>query len=278
MGTLTGLYVYPIKSLGGIALAEAQLEARGLQYDRRWMLVDDAGKFLSQREQPGLALLGTALEPPFLSVFLKKNPAGRLKIPLEPQLEEMRETAVQVWGDHCLARLHHPAVNEWFSNVLGVSLRLVFMPDDTRRLADERYAPGRTPVSFADGFPYLLIGQASLDDLNSRLSQPLPMNRFRPNFVFTGGAPYEEDGWRDFKIGNVLFRGVKPCARCIIPTIDQDTAVRTAEPLKTLTTYRRAGQKVLFGQNVVWLGQDVGQIVRVGDMVLPGKKGAAGPC
>ena len=128
------------------------------------------------------------------------------------------------------------------------------MPGTTRRWADGRYAPKGQHVSFADGFPFLIIGQASLDDLNSRLEHPLPMNRFRPNFVFTGGMPFEEDTWKEFQISNFQFLCVKPCARCIIPTTDQETATRAAEPLKTLATFRKAGNKIHFGQNVVWLG------------------------
>jgi uncharacterized protein YcbX len=141
------------------------------------------------------------------------------------------------------------------------------MPDTTRRWADGRYAPKGQHVSFADGFPFLLIGQATLDDLNSRLAQPLPMNRFRPNFVFTGGEPFEEDGWGEIEIGNWKFQCVKPCARCIIPTTDQETATRAAEPLKTLATFRKKGNKILFGQNVVWLGEGDAQ-VRAGDTIL----------
>ncbi len=140
------------------------------------------------------------------------------------------------------------------------------MPDTTRRRADGRYAPKGQYVSFADGFSYLIIGQASLDDLNSRLAQPLPMNRFRPNLVFTGGEPFEEDNWSDFQIGSVPFRGVKPCGRCIITTADQETAQRAAEPLKTLATYRKRGNKILFGQDVVWTGEGEASI-RVGDNI-----------
>ncbi len=140
------------------------------------------------------------------------------------------------------------------------------MPDSTRRDADPQYAPEGQHVSFADGFPYLIIGQASLDELNRKLAEPLPMNRFRPNFVFTGGAPHEEDGWSDFQIGTVAFRGVKPCARCAIPTTNQETAERAAEPIKTLATYRNEGRKILFGQNVILTGE-VG-VLRVGERLL----------
>ncbi len=264
--TLSEIWVYPIKSLGGIALQEAVPEQRGLRYDRRWMLVDDTGRFVSQREIPRMAMLGTALEPPFLHVFWKDKPLEKIHIPLETTYLTPSKIQVEVWGDHCSALTLPEAINQWFSDQLGQTLRLVYMPDTTRRWADERYAPAGHHVSFADGFPYLIIGQASLDELNGRLVQPLPMNRFRPNFVFTGGVAFEEDKWEEFTINNQPFQGVKPCARCPITTTDQDTAVRAAEPLKTLATYRKFGNRILFGQNVLWLGKDE-SVVGVGDII-----------
>lgn len=267
MHILSEIWIYPVKSLGGISLTEAKVEPRGLQYDRRWMLVDDTGRFVSQREIPAMALLGTAIESPHLTVFWKKNPAEKIRIPLEIPADEMGKLQVQIWDDQCRAQVLPKEINDWFSENLKQSLRLVYMPDTTRRWADGRYAPEGQHVSFADGFPFLLIGQASLDELNSRLAQPLPMNRFRPNFVFTGGSPFEEDTWGQINIGNVKFQCVKPCARCIIPTTDQETGTRSAEPLKTLVTFRQVGHKILFGQNVVWLGEGEAR-VRRSDTIL----------
>ena len=263
---LSEIWIYPIKSLGGIPMQEAFAEQRGLRYDRRWMLVDDAGRFVSQREIPAMALLGTAIAHPFLSVFWKKNPLEKVQIPLEIQPDELQETEVQIWDDRCSGLVFSEEINQWFSHHLGQNLRLVYMPDTSHRPADSRYAPQEHQVSFADGFPYLIIGQASLDELNSRLEQPLPMNRFRPNFVFTGGQAFEEDEWSHFTINHLPFQGVKPCARCIIPNTDQDTAFRAAEPLKTLATFRNIGNKILFGQNVLWLGKGE-SVVRVGDLI-----------
>ena len=262
---LSEIHIYPVKSLGGISLQSSVVQVRGLQHDRRWMLVNEQGTFLTQREIPEMALLGTAIEAQHLVVFEKKNPASRVLVPLDVVPEDLPEMMVEVWGDHCVAQQLPAETSAWFSAVLGQKMHLVQMPDTTHRVADARYAPPGHVVSFADGFPYLIIGQASLDDLNSRLAQPLPMNRFRPNFVFTGGQPFEEDGWSDFRIGEVAFRGVKPCARCSITTTDQDTAARAAEPLKTLATFRQVGHKILFGQNVVWMGE--GEEVRVGERV-----------
>ena len=265
MRILSEIRIYPVKSLGGMALGEANVEPRGLQYDRRWMLADPDGRFVSQREIPAMALLGTAIEPGHLVVFLKNNSAESIRIPLEISPEAHPVLEATVWGDRCEALVLSNVVNEWFSDHLHQSLRLVHMPDSTRRWANGRYAPPGQHVSFADGYPILIIGQASLDDLNSRMEQPLPMERFRPNFVFTGGQAFEEDKWQEFEISGQRFLGVKPCARCAIPTIDQQSGERGAEPLKTLNTYRKQDNKILFGQNVVWLGGE-GHI-RVGDFV-----------
>lgn len=273
MPILSEIWIYPIKSLGGIRLQEAEVQPRGLAYDRRWMLTDPDGRFVTQREIPEMALLGTAIEGEMLRVFRKKNPSETWQLTLSPRPEEMPEVPVQVWNDRCTARRYGPEVNAWFSEQLGQPLQLVYMPDTTRRVADEQYAPSGHYVSFADGFPILIIGQASLDDLNSRLDQPLPMNRFRPNLVITGSRPYEEDSWSQFQISNVPLLGVKPCGRCSITTTDQETARRAAEPLKTLATYRQEGRRILFGQNVVWLHETVQHpaetpLLRVGDAVL----------
>ena len=265
---LSEIRIYPIKSLGGISLPEALVEPCGLRFDRRWMLTDPDGNFLTQREIPEMALLGTAVEPPFLSVFLKNNPSEKIRIPLAPEVAGMEKKRVQVWSQRCAARRHDADINTWFSDILKQKLELVFMPSTTRRPTDGRYAPRGQHVSFADAFPFLIIGQASLDELNRRLARPLPMDRFRPNLVFTGGAPHDEDRWKQFRINEVSFAGVKPCARCPIPTIDQQTATRAAEPLKTLATYRKQGNKVLFGQNAIWLGDpERDAAVRVGDTI-----------
>ncbi len=259
---LEAIYLYPIKSLGGIALSEAKLELRGLQYDRRWMLVDANGQFVSQRECPALAQLGTDLREDKLAVFEKQNPQTCLHLPLPPP-KDLPQGTVQVWGDRCRACLYGDDTNEWFSDFLKARVRLAFMPDRTLRRVDSRYTPTQMPVSFADGFPYLIVGQASLDDLNSRLQQPIPMSRFRPNFVFSGGLPYEEDTWKHFTIGHAQFLAVKPCARCVVITTDQDTGTRSAEPLRTLATYRQKGRRLLFGQNAIWLGGE-STVVHIG--------------
>lgn len=138
------------------------------------------------------------------------------------------------------------------------------MPDNEKRIVEKKFFSKDFIVSFADAYPYLIIGQSSLDDLNSRLETGLPMNRFRPNFVFTGGTPYEEDRWKDFKIGAAEFKAVKPCARCMFITTDQETAERSNEPLKTLSTYRKIDGKIMFGMNVVCIKQG---IISIGDEI-----------
>ncbi|SKB78245.1 hypothetical protein SAMN05660226_03119 [Parapedobacter luteus] len=254
------LYVYPIKSLGGISLQEAMVAERGLLYDRRWMLIDAHHRFLSQRQQPRMALIQVHLTDDGLHVT--HQGVRPLHIPFT-QVYEQAET-VAIWDDTCTAMLAPPMYHRWFSHVLGIECRLVYMPESTRRAVDPRYAPPGHIASFADAYPFLMIGQASLDDLNSRLETPLPINRFRPNIVFTGGQPYEEDRMGGFRIGPIRFHGVKLCARCVITTIDQQFGERGKEPLKTLATYRSKNNKTLFGQNLIHQGTGM---IRVGDAI-----------
>jgi len=170
---------------------------------------------------------------------------------------------VVIWEDVVIGEFYNHEIDEWFSDILGIKCRLVKMPESTKRIVDTTYAKNKI-VSFADGYPFLIIGQASLDDLNSRLEKPLPMNRFRTNFVFTGGKPFEEDNWKKFKIGNVIFQAVKPCARCVITTTNQDTAERLYEPLLTLSKYRKTNNKVNFGMNLIC--ESTGEVM-IGDKI-----------
>ncbi|RNI31043.1 MOSC domain-containing protein [Rufibacter latericius] len=259
---LSEIYIYPIKSLGGISLTSAQVQERGLQYDRRWMLIDDSGIFLTQRKIADMALLQVALSPDGLVVSHKTKDLAPLLVPYETK--STRSTLVTVWDDICFAFLVSPEADTWFSEALGFGCRLVYMPENSIRLIDPNYAKHNEKVSFADGYPFLIIGQGSLDDLNSRLEEPVPMNRFRPTFVFTGGQPYVEEKWKTFKMGDVLFYGAKPCGRCNVTTINQDTAQAGAEPLKTLTGYQKKGNKVIFGMNLIGLSTGT---VSVGDRI-----------
>jgi uncharacterized protein YcbX len=262
--TLSQIFIYPIKSLGGIALNQALVQERGLQYDRRWMLVDEQGQFLTQRTFAHMALLQVQLVTQGLEVTHRGRPElPPLQIPWEP--ESQKRVRVTVWDDTCEALEVSAAAHAWFSLALGQSCRLVFMPDDSLRPVDPHYAQAGDITSFSDGFPLLLIGESSLADLNNRLDQAVPIHRFRPNLVFSGGLPFEEDSWDYFNIGTSAFRGVKPCARCVVTTIDPATALKGAEPLRTLASYRQQGHKILFGQNVLPLA--AGKTLAVGDAI-----------
>ena len=256
------LFIYPIKSLGGIPLRSAKVTDRGFQYDRRWMLVDSNNCFLSQREFPQMALLQVQLNEDALRVQHKINQSEAVRIPASPEPRPL--ITVKVWSDKCKAEIVDPVLDEWFSEMLSMKCRLVYMPEFSKRRVDSRYASNKEITSLSDGYPFLIIGQSSLDDLNARLPDPLPMNRFRPNIVFTGGEPFHEDHLKHFSIRDIHFYGVKLCARCVITTIDQNTALKSREPLKTLSSYRQKNNKIYFGQNLLHSGQ--GEI-NVGDTI-----------
>jgi len=259
---ISNLYIYPIKSLGGIEVQNVKLTDRGLEHDRRWMLVDERNQFLTQRNFPEMALLKTAFKENKLIIFERNNDEDALALDLDPV--NGKKVQVDVWDDHCEAQQVSTTADVWFSDKLRRNVKLVYMPDSSRRKVDEKYALQNDITSFSDGYPVLLIGQSSLDDLNSRLDQPVPMNRFRPNIVFTGGAPYQEDEMQHFKINDLDFYGVKPCGRCVMTTINQDTGSVGKEPLRTLSMYRTANNKVNFGQNILHTG--LGRI-NVGDEI-----------
>jgi uncharacterized protein YcbX len=258
---LTRLNIYPLKSARGIALAESEVDEFGLRYDRRWMVVDDAGMFLTQRTHPRMALIKPSIADSLLWMDAPVMPP--LKTPLDPPAAV--STEVSVWGDVCSATWLGKRAADWFTEFLGIPCSLVHMPDDVVRPANPAFAPAGTKVSFADGYPFLLISEESLADLNCRLSRPVPMNQFRPNLVVVGGGPYAEDGWKSIEIGGLPMRVVKPCSRCVVTTTDQITTDRAKEPLQTLATYRRVNGQVMFGQNVVHTGP--GRL-RVGDEVV----------
>ena len=261
--TLTGLYVYPVKSLGGYAVPEAEVTVRGLRHDRRWLLVDERNRFLTQRQQPALALLQVApAHNGFLLTHRQRPELLPLFIPFEATPD--RTLFVTIWDDMAWAWRGTPEADEWLAEALGFTCRLVYMSDMVRREVEPELNPEGQLVSFADGYPFLLLGEAALADLNTRLAQPVPVNRFRPSLVFSGGEAYDDDTWEDFLIGQTPFRAVRGCGRCVLTTIDQQTATKNpvGEPLRTLATYRQAGNSTLFGQNVTGPGH--GRL-RVGD-------------
>lgn len=245
--TVSGIFFYPVKSLAGIELDRAGLDPCGIRYDRHWMLVDQEGEFLSQRQLPRMALIRTRLAADRLCLNARGMPD--LMVPLTGGVEANLE--VRVWQDRCLARTVGFEADRWLSRFLDRECRLVYLPGDSVRRLDPDYARPTDQTAFSDGFPLLLISEASLRDLNSRLAQPLAMKRFRPNLVVTGCAPYAEDGWRRIRVGGIEFRLVKPCARCAVTTIDPESGRKGEEPLRTLSQYRRTGNRILFGQNVI---------------------------
>ncbi|MGI4835724.1 MAG: MOSC domain-containing protein [Janthinobacterium lividum] len=266
--TLTGLFIYPVKSLGGISLAEAAVTTRGLQHDRRWLIVDANNRFLTQREHPGLALL--AVEAAHNGFLLRHRQRPDLRPLYVPFAAEADKTAfVTIWDDMVFAQCGTLLADQWLSEALGRACRLVYMPDlACREVEPDKPAlnPAGTLVSFADGYPYLLVSEESLAKLNAQLTEPVPMNRFRPNLVVAGLPADAEDGWHDFRIAGLPFRAVRGCGRCVMTTIDQATGLKNpgGEPLRTLATYRQQGRKVLFGQNVT--GPASGHL-RVGDTI-----------
>lgn len=260
---LSEISVYPIKSLGGILMEDALIQERGLQFDRRWMLIDENNEFLTQREFPRMALLETKTQNENLLVYESER---QKSIELRPANKE--PISVKIWSSRVKADVYPSEVNNWFSEFLQTKCRLVLMPPESKRKVSPFYAVRKfiDTVSFADAYPFLLIGQSSLDDLNARLSEPLPMNRFRPNLVVAGAAAFAEDNWKKIKIGATIFHLVKPCARCVITTIDQKRGEKNGkEPLKTLAQYRTRRGKVLFGQNLI--AENFGETVKVGDLV-----------
>jgi uncharacterized protein YcbX len=239
--------VYPVKSLGGVEVGEWEVEARGFRHDRRWMLVDEEGVFLSQRRLPRMALVSVRIEEDGL-LLLEAPGMPALRVPFEAGAGELD---VVVWGDEVRAVAVGPEADGWFEGFLGLRCRMVRMPDDAVRRVDPAYALAGDKTSFADGFPFLLLSQASLDDLNGRMGEPLPVDRFRPSIVVEGCGAYAEDGWGRISLGGIPFRVVKPCSRCVITTTDQRTGERGKEPLKTLATYRKREGAVHFGQNLI---------------------------
>ncbi|MGQ4384074.1 MOSC domain-containing protein [Streptomyces sp. SAS_270] len=265
---LHSIHVHPVKALRSQSRREAVVEPWGLAGDRRWVLIDDEGKVVTQRQQPRLALATAEL---LSDGDIRLSAAGRAPVTV-PVPVPTGTTMLDIFGRKVEGVLADSAAHEWCSAYLGVEVRLVHMDDPaTRRPLDPEFArPGET-VSFADEFPLLVTTLASLDALNSLVEQgdhaaegPLPMNRFRPNLVLAGTTAWAEDGWSRIAIGDVTFRVPKMCGRCVVTTTDQSTAERGKEPLRTLGRHRRFGSQLVFGQNLV---PESPGTVRVGDPV-----------
>jgi hypothetical protein len=252
---LSGLYRYPLKSAAGESLKETDLDALGVVGDRRWMVVDAAtGRFLTQRLLPQMSQLQARWQGTE-QLLLNAPGMSELKVALPDQRGELR--GVTIWRDSLQVPDAGEAAALWLSQLLGRVCRLVQVPAAYARQVDSAYAEVGDKVAFADGFPLLLIGQASLDDLSARVGRPLEMLRFRPNLVVAGSAPYAEDSWKRIRIGELEFRVAKGCSRCIMTTLDPQTGERSAdrEPLTTLKAYREREGEVYFGQNLIACGE-----------------------
>ena len=265
MFQISQLFIYPVKSLGGVSVAASEITNKGLKYDRRWMLVDHHLSFITQRECPQMSLLKVQIGNGFLTISDKNFNTSGLIIPFDEF--DKGQFDVTIWNAVCRANGTNKYINQWFSDILKINCRLMYMPDETMRPVNTTsgYAPKGKFTSFADAYPFLMLSEESLNDLNTRLQTPVSINRFRPNLVFNGATPYFEDELEDFKINEVKFTGLENCARCSIISINQDNALISKEPLKTLSTYRRRGKNVCFGRNVVHSG--IGKI-GVGDKIL----------
>jgi hypothetical protein len=253
---LSALQLYPVKSCRGIAVDTAEVDARGLVGDRRFLVVDAGGRFLTQRAHPRMALIATALTRTTLVLSCPGH--GSVSVSLSGVRPPV--SRITIWKDSVTADDCGGEVAAWLSDFLGLPCRLVHTgaaytrPLPARKIPstlDSRFLPAHE-VSFADAYPFLVISEESLGDLNDRLDAPLPMNRFRPNLVVAGAAPYGEDEWRRFRIGGVVFHGATRCSRCVVTTTDQATAHCGKEPLRTLATYRRDSEgAVMFGRNLL---------------------------
>ncbi len=251
--------IYPVKSLGGIAMQSATVMKKGLEHDRRWMLMDEDNIFLTQRIHTKMALFRMGFAN---NGFRVSFDGQQIDIPHTFEGDPVR---AKIWDDDVTVQEVSARHSEWFSKNLGINCKLVAFPEQNERPVDIKYRVADDHVSLADAYPLLICGQNSLNDLNERLEVPVPMNRFRPNIVFTGGDPFEEDTWSRFTLGSLNFAGVKPSKRCVLITVDQETGVKGTEPLVTLSKFRRRDNGVYFGQNII--PTTTGQI-SIGDEII----------
>lgn len=274
------LVIHPVKGLRGVSVDHVQITPFGLAGDRRYMLVDDRGRFMSQRRHPELTHFELELISPISgevdpkqadrkadrkadSVRIHHAGSGSIVLPLDPEPADMARVEVSIWDDTVQAEARFPESDSFFSEVLGERVRLVWMHEQAARFVDPAYARPGERVNFADGFPLLVLGSASIQELNTRLGQPLPINRFRANVIVGGAAPWQEDEWTRIVAGEVHLSLVRPCARCVVITTDQETGERSREPTATLATYRVREGKVMVGMNA--LAHPVGARLSVGE-------------
>ena len=263
--SLSSIHIYPVKALGGISLSQALVSSRGLQYDRRFLVVNANYQFLTQREYPKMATVWVGIENG--AVVFSAPDMEDISFPTAPM--ELPARSVKVWSSESTAHAVSPEADRWLSEYLGAEVHLLYMPDSAARPVSPEFAKNSEIVSFADGYPFLIASESSLSDLNARIvangGQALPMNRFRPNLVIAGCDAFAEDRLGEIAIGEAVFRAVKPCVRCQVTTTDQvEGVVRGPEPLRTLATYRDSPNGVMFGMNLIPVKLGT---VRTGDVV-----------
>ncbi len=267
MTKISELYIYPVKSLAGIKLTSAKLSKFGLLYDRRWLIVDKDGQFITQRQHHEMATIKTAISNKQLT--LSHNNSSIL-VP-HPSTKEL---SVTVWNDTLKALHIDTQVDQWLSDKLNTDCQLVYMPEDSQRQIDLNFAPKKQYVNFADAYPLLVISQASLDELNNRLENPVNINRFRANIIIDDCQAFTEDKWHTIAVNTTEFKAVKKCSRCIMPSINQTTGKQDqVKMLATLNTFRKFDKKIKFGQNLIYKNIDLinGQLISCGDEIIEKK-------
>ncbi len=246
---VSGLYIYPIKSLGGISLESSEVGLKGLKYDRRYVLVNKAGVFVSQRTHAKMCLIKLSLLKDGFEVDAGAS-EGKIRIPFA--LDTSERMNIKIWDDEISCMVADKHINDWFSRCIGEDLKLCYQPDDEIRKTDCTYSKTENDqTSLSDGYPILMLSEESVAEINNRCPENIDILRFRPNIIIKGGGAFEEDDLGEIKIGSVSMVGVKKCARCLVINIDYNTAISGLEPLKTLSKFRKVDRKILVGMNII---------------------------
>lgn len=248
--TLNRIVIYPVKGTAGITIPGSEVLTRGLKWDRRWMLIDEDNRFLSQRECPEMSLIKSSFGLSGLQVAF-----GKSAIELPYASGSAERALADIWGTEVNCALPGKAWDDYFSDMLSRKVRLAYLDDITSRVKKLKIPPYETSVSFADGYPFLVLGTESVALLNAKLARAVSYDRFRANFLVNTETPHEEDTWKRFRIGKVDFQMIKPCVRCKVITVDQATGKLSREPLKTLAGYRKNENGVIFAMNAIALNE-----------------------
>lgn len=262
---ITELHIYPVKSLGGISLQEARLTSKGLMYDRNWMLLDENGVFMTQRKFPQMALVQTKIQNGDL-IFTHKKTGATASIPILKNYGVTLRS--KVWSNSCEVQ-KVDSIGDWFSKELGMKCTLVFFPEKNIRTKETEAGVIQNLTSLSDKSPILITNTASLEELNQRLEQRIPMNRFRANIVYKGENAYEEDQWESIRIGGTIFKTVEVCGRCKLINVDHLTGEPTGQPLEILATYRKVGREIKFGMRMTCEAKSgENPIIKIGDRLV----------